>query len=170
MRTAHPYKGLLQRFGLRIGFYGSTNEQAMTKPLHPFVLPASLSPELRRVRDYWDSLKRGENEVPFWDDVKLSALPGFESNLMLVDVFEKPQRFRLNIVGNKIRDWYGADIVGKFVDELEAKGPLVYFMAQASTTVEATQPTYYHDGIARLLLPLWGGGYVSMLFGTIVRL
>jgi hypothetical protein len=142
----------------------------MTKMPHPFALPARLCSELGRVRDYWDSLKRGENEVPFCDDVKLSALPGFENNLVLVDVFEKPQRFRLNIVGNNIREWYSADIVGKFVDELEAKGPLVYFTAQASTTVEAAEPTYFHDGFARLLLPLWGGGYVSMLLGTIVRL
>jgi hypothetical protein len=142
----------------------------MTNLPHPFALPARLSSELGRARDYWISLKRGENKVPFGDDVKLSALPGFEGNLTLVDVFEKPQRFRLNIVGNKIRDWYGADIVGKFVDELEAKGPLRYFVAQASTTVEATEPTYFHDGFARLLLPLWGGGYVSMLLGTVIRL
>ena len=88
---------------------------------------------------------------------------------MLVDVFETPQRFRLNTVGNEIRDYYGADIVGKFVDEIEAKGPLAYFMAQASATVEAAEPTYYHDGFARLFLPMWGGGYVSMLLGTFVR-
>jgi hypothetical protein len=153
-----------------VGLYGPTDDLDMTKMPHPFALPARISSELGRVRDYWDSLRRGENEVPFWDDVRLSALPGIEGDLMLVDVFEKPQRFRLNIVGNKIRDWYGADIVGKFTDELEAKGPLVYFTAQASTTVEATEPTYFHDGFARLLLPLWGGGYVSMLLGTIVRL
>ena len=108
--------------------------------------------------------------MPFSDDVKLSALPEFEGRLLLVDVFEKPQRFRLNIVGNNIRDWFGADMAGKFTDELEAKGPLMFFAAQASTTVEAAAPTYYHDGFARLLLPLWGGGYVSMLLGTIARL
>ena len=41
---------------------------------------------------------------------------------------------------------------------------------QSSATVEAAEPTYFHGGFARLLLPLWGGGYVSMLLGTIVRL
>ena len=89
---------------------------------------------------------------------------------MLVDVFEGPQRFRLNSVGNEIRDYYGADIVGKFVDEIEAKGPFAYFMAQASATVEAGEATYYHDGFARLLLPMWGGGHIAMLLGTVVRL
>jgi hypothetical protein len=142
----------------------------MTKTPHPFALPARLSCDLDRVRDYWNSLKRAENQVPFWDDVNLSALSGFEGRLMLVDVFEKPQRFRLNTVGNEIRDYFGADIVGKFVDEIEAKGPLAYFMAQASATVEAGEPTYYHDGFARLLLPMWGSGHVAMLLGSIVRL
>ena len=141
----------------------------MTTSRPPFAPPERLSSELGRVRDYWSGLKRGENAVPFADDVKLSALPGFESRLVLVDVFEKPQRFRLNIVGSDIRDWYGADLAGKFADEVEAKGPFEYFIAQASATVEAAEPTYHHDGFMRLLLPLWGGGYVSMLLGTIVR-
>lgn len=142
----------------------------MTKTPHPFALPARLSSDLGRVRAYWNSLRRAENQVPFWDDVKLSALPGFEGRLMLVDVFEPPQRFRLNTVGKEIRDWYGAEVVGKFVDEIEAKGPLAYFTAQASATVEAAEPTYYHDGFARLLLPMWGSGHVAMLLGTIARL
>jgi hypothetical protein len=142
----------------------------MTTPSQPFALPEQLSSELGRVRDYWGGLKRGENAVPFADDVKLSALPGFQSRLVLVDVFARPQRFRLNIVGSDIRDWYGADLAGQFVDEIEAKGPLEYFIAQASTTAEAAAPTYHRDGFVRLLLPLWGGGYVSMLLGTIVRL
>jgi hypothetical protein len=141
----------------------------MTKTPHPFALPASLSSDLGRVRDYWDGLKRAENQVPFWDDVNFSALPGFEGRLMLVDVFKQPQRFRLNTVGKEIQDWYGTDVVGKFADEIDAKGLLEYFTAQASATVEATEPTYYHDGFARLLLPLWGNGYVSMLLGTIAR-
>jgi len=141
----------------------------MTKIPHPFALPARLSSDLGRVRDYWNSLKRAENQVPFCDDVNLSALPGFEGRLMLIDAFERPQRFRLNTVGKEIRDWYGADVVGKFADEIEAKGPLAYFIAQASATVEAAEPTYYRDGFARLLLPMWGDGHVAMLLGTIVR-
>ncbi len=147
-----------------------TNEQAMTNTPRPFALPAKLSSGLGQVRDYWGGLKRGGNEIPFWDDVKLSALPGLEGHLLLVDVFEGPQRFRMNTVGKDIRGWYGADIDGKFADEIEAKGPLAYFSAQASATVEAVQPTFHHDGFARLLLPLWGNGYVSMLLGAVERL
>src|SRR5450631_2832921 len=68
-----------------------------------FALPAKLPPGLGRVRDYWESLKRGEASMPFWDDVKLSSLPDLSDRLLLVDAFENPPRFRLNSVGAQIR-------------------------------------------------------------------
>ena len=141
----------------------------MTNASHPFSLPAKLSPEHERVRVYWAGLKRGENKLPFADDVKLSALAGLQGRLVLVDVFDKPLRFRFNIIGSDISAWYSGDLAGKFVDEIEPKGPLGYFLAQASVTVEAAAPTYQQDGFTRLLVPLWGGGYVSALLGSIVR-
>jgi len=135
----------------------------------PFALPAHLTPDLAQLRTYWDGLKRGENKVPFADDVALSKLPGLQGRLLLVDVFDKPVRFRFNIVGADVSAWYGGDLAGKFADEIEAKGPLAYFPAQASATVEARAPTFHQDGAARLLLPLWGNGYVSALLGVVVR-
>jgi len=59
--------------------------------------------------------------------------------------------------------------VGQFLDEIDAKGPFAFFLAQASATVEAAEPTFHQDGFTRLLLPLWGNGYVSMLLGGIAR-
>jgi hypothetical protein len=35
----------------------------------------SFTQVLRHVFSYWESLTHGENEMPFWDDVKLPALP-----------------------------------------------------------------------------------------------
>ena len=83
---------------------------------NPFALPGKLSSDLIRLHHYWSGLKRGENKVPFADDVNLSVLPQLKNKLMLIDVFEQPQRFRFNAVGGEIRDAYGADINGKFVD------------------------------------------------------
>ncbi len=139
----------------------------MTTSPYPFSPPANLPREFDHVRAYWAGLKRGENQVPFADDVKLSALSGLQNYVLLVDVFDKPRRFRLSIVGSSIRDWYGSDLAGKFVDEIAPKGPLGYFLAQASATVEAAAPTYQQDGFARLLMPLWGDGYVSALLGIV---
>jgi len=135
--------------------------------MQPFALPANLTPDLAQVRTYWDGLKRGENKVPFADDVALSKLPGLQGRLLLVDVFDKPVRFRFNIVGADVSAGYGGDLAGRFADEIEPKGPLAYFLAQASATVEARAPTFYQDGVARLLLPLWGNGYVSALLGAV---
>ena len=114
----------------------------MAKMPHPFTLPAKLSSDLIRLQHYWSGLKRGENKVPFVDDINLSVLPQLKNKLMLIDVFEQPQRFRFNTVGGEIRDAYGADVTGKFVDEIAAKAPLDFFTAQASATVESAEPTY----------------------------
>jgi hypothetical protein len=149
----------------------------MTKASPPFALPAKLPLALDRIRDYWESLKRAENEMPFWDDVKLSSLPDLADSLMLVDAFEHPQRFRFNSVGKKIREVYGAALVGKFVDEIDPKIPLDFFTAQASVTIEAKLPTFFistaatssirHSGYARLLLPMWGNGRIELMLGGI---
>ncbi len=149
----------------------------MTASTLPFALPVKLPLDLDRVRDYWESLKRRENTIPFWDDLKLSSLPDLSNRLMLVDTFERPQRFRLNSVGEQIREQYGVDLVGKFVDEIDPKFPLEFFTAQASATIEAKAPTFfsYEPAIgggpqrryARLLLPMWGNGRIEMMLGAI---
>ena len=49
------------------------------------------------------------------------------------------------------------------------KPPLDFFRAQASTLSKAT-PTYYRaKDYARLVLPLWGEGEISMLLGAVAR-
>jgi len=141
----------------------------MTNPVAPFAMPARFSAELGRVNDYWNGLKRGENKIPFADDLKLSALRGVDDRAMLIDVFEQPQRFRFAVVGAKIRQWYGGDLVGRFADEVDDQGPLAYLRAQASATVEAAQPTYFKNGCSRLVLPFWGNGYISTLLAVALQ-
>jgi hypothetical protein len=143
----------------------------------PFTLPAKLPSELPRVLIYWESLKRGEASMPFWDDVNLTSLPDLSDRLMLVDVFENPQRFRFNSVGERIRRRYGADLAGKFVDQISPTVPFEFLTAQASATIEAKAPTFFggaagsasgrHHGYARLLLPMWGEGRIGMMLGAI---
>lgn len=116
--------------------------------------------------------------MPFWDDVNLSALPDIVEYLMLVDVFEDPQRFRLNTLGQDIQKRYGRNMKGKFTDELDPKPPFEFFSAQASATIEATAPTLLklrpqsrkksgNTGYSRLLLPMWGNGRIEMLLGIV---
>lgn len=140
----------------------------MTKST-PYALPATLEPDLAEVRAYWQSLIRGQaSDMPYWDDVKLSALPKLEGQLMLIEVFEKPERFRLDILGKGLVKQYGSDATGKFADEIEPSAPFDFLRAQASATVEGRAPTYAKQGgQARLLLPLWGDGRISMILGAV---
>jgi hypothetical protein len=135
----------------------------------PFPLPERLSPSLQPVYSYWQGLRRGGNDIPFWDDVTLSALPERADDLFLIDAFAMPERFRIASAGQTMTA-LGA-IGGRFADELDSRGPLRFLRAQASAAVEGRKPTYFRsegeDAFARLILPLWGDGRVSMLLGAI---
>lgn len=139
----------------------------------PYALPQHLEPDLARVLAYWDGLKRGEANMPFWDDVNISVLPDLLDRLMLIDVFNRPVRFRLAIVGDEIEAQHGGELAGKFLDELEVRDPLSFMNSQSSATVESRAPTYYRSSVAgpggysRLLLPMWGDGHIGMLLGVV---
>jgi hypothetical protein len=135
----------------------------------PFSVPAPLEPTLASVLEYWQALKRGNASIPFWDDVKPSEVPCAPERLMLLDVFDKPLRFRLSdTVGQDIERRYGEEVRGLFIDEIEARTPFEYLSAQGSAAAETGAPTYYRHGgqgqpYSRLLLPLWGDGKIGMM-------
>lgn len=145
----------------------------------PYAVPRKLEPDIARVLAYWEELKRGDADMPFWDDVNVSRLPDLSDRLMLIEVFDKPLRFRFGMVGKEIMGQYGDDLAGKFLDETEARGPLRYLNSQSSATVESRAPTYYRhalakggdaragEGYSRLILPMWGDGHVGMLLGAV---
>lgn len=135
---------------------------------HPFALPARLPPQLARVHAYWAGLLRGEAETPFADDFKPTDLPDLADRLLLIDVFDRPLRFRLQSIGAAL----GADsATGRFLDEIRPTPPLDFIAAQCSATVEAVAPTFFAGASGqphkRLILPFWGQGQVSLLLGAI---
>jgi hypothetical protein len=91
-------------------------------------------------------LKCGENDIPFWDDVKFSLRTRLAREALLVEVFENPQRFRFDIVGEDITNRYGKAISGRFSDEIDLSAPLEQFTSQCRATVERRIPTYYRHG------------------------
>lgn len=141
----------------------------MPAPATPFPFPNKLERNLARVLSYWEGLKRAENNMPFWDDVKLSALPDLADSLLLIDVFVLPERFRFNTVGKGLAQRYGDAVTGKFLDELALREPFDYLRAQCSATIESRAPTYRADtvGYSRILLPMWGDGHIGMLLGAV---
>jgi hypothetical protein len=150
----------------------------MTKDAHGYSLPDELEPDIGRVRAYWNGLKRGANDVPFWDDVKFSLRSRLGRESMLIDVFENPLRFRFDLIGADLTDRYGATIGNRFVDEIDLHAPFDELTLQCKATVERGAPTYYcrtagkaageqTGRYARLLLPLWGNGRIEMLLGAV---
>jgi len=154
--------------------------ESMTEEVHSYSLPDELEPDLGRVHAYWNGLKRGANDVPFWDDVKFSMRSRLGRESMLIDVFENPLRFRFDLIGADLTEWYGGTIGSKFLDEINLHAPFDDLTLQCQATVEGCAPTYYCQtavrngdtehpaGYARLLLPLWGNGRIEMLLGAVV--
>ncbi len=152
----------------------------MTGDARGYSLPDELEPDLLRVQAYWTGLKRGANDVPFWDDVKFSLRSRLGRESMLIGVFENPLRFRFDLTGAEVTNWYGGTIDNGFLDEIDLHAPFDELIMQCKATVEGCAPTYYHQtafrkgdarhpgGYARLLLPLWGNGRIEMLLGAVV--
>lgn len=139
----------------------------------PFLLPERLPPELERVKDYWNGLKRGGNSIPFSDDAQFSTLTQLCPDVMMLTAFEDPARFRLDLVGEDVTRRYGAAIAGQFTDEVDLHAPIEALTDQCRATVERGRPTWFHraaaagGGYARLVLPLWGNGHIDMLVGAV---
>ena len=135
---------------------------------HPFPLPATLPRDLAAVHDYWRGLRRGGNEMPFADDLDPAALSKEAGQVLLLDVFNKPERFRFSHLAGSLLLAQETALSGKFIDEIDLGAPFAFLRAQASATVEARAPTCHAgNGAARLLLPMWGDGRVSLLLGVV---
>ncbi len=138
---------------------------------HPYALPSRLPPVPARTLAYWKGLLRGGADMPFWDDAKLSDLPDIADRLFLIDVFDRPQRFRLAILGQALAH---EPLEGRFLDEVQLSPPLDFLASQCCAAVEAAAPTFLRaaktgaaPGYGRLVLPMWGEGRVGMLLGAV---
>ena len=98
----------------------------MVAATHPYSVPSEISATLRRVLAYWESLKRGDNMMPFWDDVNLTVLPDLNDRLLLVDVFDMPERFRFNFIGKEFARGH--------IDSLANKSPMRPTLRRPSPT------------------------------------
>ena len=138
-----------------------------------YPLPERLQPRLAELEGYWDSIKRGFGIMPYWDDLDMTKLAALRNQVMLFDVMEGQPRFRFNLVGASIAEAYGESLDGRFADEVPPTSPFHELSEQCRATVTESAPTYFRfapaegEPYARLLLPLWGNGYIQMLIGAI---
>ena len=146
-----------------------SESSAMAHP-NPFPLPDHLGPDLQAVLSLWQELKRAENEMPFSDDLDLSALSSLSAKPFVLSVFTAPERFRFEYLDKVLQ---GTASAGRFIDEVPPDTSRRYLRAQSSATVEAAAPTFFcfnekpGHNVSRLLVPLWGNGEINMLLGAI---
>ena len=146
----------------------------MTRHAPPFAIERPLPARLGAVLDYWRGLLRGEATVPFADDVDVTKVEALCADVFLLGVFEKPERFRLELARTPHASTVESQLLGRFIDEVELPTPLEFLRAQADAAVESVGPTLYEHSpagggrpYARLLAPTWGEGQVKLLIGAV---
>ena len=136
---------------------------------NPFPLPDRLDAKLQPVVSLWDGLRRGENGLPFSDDLGVPALSNLPRNPFLLSVIASPARYRFEFLSESLRR---VAVLESFVDEMPPNISFSYLGAQGSATIEAAEPTLFHltdaSGyrFSRVLLPLCGNGQVNLLLGA----
>ena len=139
---------------------------------NPFPLSDCPDAKLQPVVSLWEGLKRGENDMPFSDDLGASALTNLSGSPFLLRTFASPERYRFEFLSEGLCD---EAMLESFVDEMAPSTSFSYLRAQSSATIEAAAPTLLrlteHSGcrFSRVLLPLWGDGRVNMLLGALDR-
>ena len=137
---------------------------------NPFPLPDYLGAGLQPVVSLWQGLKRGENAIPFADDLGIDSLIKRPGNTFLLRVFQSPDRYRIEFLGDSLQH---SAVAGSFLDEISPKADFSYLRAQSSATVEAVAPTLLRltplsgQSFLRIVLPLWRNGQVDMLLGAV---
>ena len=120
----------------------------MTDGADAYSIPACFEAELVSIYECWRARTRGDNDVPFSDDVNLPSPGSGADDAVLIDVFENPLRFRLALAGRSIAAQLGPERGGKFLDELEPEGLLDHLEAQCAATVRSRAPTYFRQSTA----------------------
>jgi hypothetical protein len=138
----------------------------------PYAITGPMSPALDGVLARWRELLRGGAEMPFWDDLDLATFRACCPGVFLLDVFEKPQRFRLALAEVGLSQDAQDHVLGRFIDEVDLPAPFEMLRSQCCATAELAAPTLYRHGgaqggYARLVLPAWGEGQIHMLLGAV---
>jgi hypothetical protein len=134
---------------------------------------------LREALDYWRR-KRGDRTMPQRRDIDPAELPFWLlPHVQLVDVAEDGRRFRHRLVGTAIVGAFGAELTGKYVDEVLSGGPLDFAHMVYRAVCDARKPVFVRSAYStlkgapltanRLLMPLAEDGRtVSMIIGAAI--
>jgi hypothetical protein len=117
---------------------------------------------LKNLHAYWLA-KRGFRIAPSRSAIQLDA--ALRQDIVLVDVVGDPPRFRFSFCGTRLANYYGENLTGKFLDEIDLGSVSVKMISLLTTIVRECRPqviraryTKQRDGrrieFERIALPL----------------
>jgi len=126
-------------------------------------------PDLVRFYDYWESLSAGRPMPARRDIDPLQIPPGYLPDLMLIDVFHEPRRYRYRLVGTHVVTASGEDRTGRYFDEVQFFKTNPAVMQQFERVVSSGEPLFSLEpftnfitgrkyDVDRIMLPLSSDG------------
>jgi hypothetical protein len=128
-------------------------------------LPADCDPRLRRLYDYWLSLRPAAGGLPGRQHIDPAAIRDLLPWIWMVDVERNPLRFRYRLLGTEQVHAMERDFTGRFLDEAHPSFVASVSYPQYVAAAERAEigyrrgPPVFHlskdyVAIERLLLPL----------------
>lgn len=135
---------------------------------------------LHQLYTYWSSL-RGIGSLPGRGDIAPDRIVQVLPHIGLFDVESAPRRYRIRLMGTEIVRWYGCDLSGRYLDEVDfGHGPRFTFalldqVVDCRLAGHMTGTYTKQDGrtirYERLFMPLASdGSRVDMLIGAAYEL
>ena len=129
---------------------------------------------------YWQEIRRGR-PAPTRADIDPARIVSVLPIISLYDVEDSPRRYRIRLTGTRNVSWYGCDLTGSYLDEIDLGGDSAAMFSFIDKVVLKEVPGHMtgeytkQDGrtirYERLLLPLSNDGdRVDMLLGAALRL
>ncbi|MEQ9609641.1 MAG: PAS domain-containing protein [Kiloniellaceae bacterium] len=135
---------------------------------------------LKFLYNYWQQLARGRL-VPSRADIDPACIVAVLPHIGLFDVESNPRRYRIRLMGTRIVSWYGCDLTGRYLDEIDFGTGDGFTFSLLDQVVDRRVPGYMsgeytkQDGrtirYERLYMPLSDdGATVNMVIGAALRL
>jgi hypothetical protein len=132
---------------------------------------------LRQLFRYWSD-KKADRFAPARREIEPSELRDLLPHIYLVDVEDRPIRFRFRLIGTEIVQNFGLDMTGRYIEEIDfsdrAPSVLAHYAAVVTTRepschiVHFTRGSGRHLAYERIIMPLSSDGEnVDMLLGGI---
>lgn len=138
------------------------------------------SETLKTLYFYWQNLRAGR-PAPARADVDPSDIVTVLPHIGLFDIEENPRRYRIRLIGTRIVSWYGCDLTGRYLDEMDFGVGKSFTFAILDRVADLMVPGYMsgeytkQDGrtirYERIYMPLSNDGlHTNMVIGAAVRL